>query len=82
VITMYSENGGKAGAHAWVPTCDTIGSLSYMVVQFYQHLYRRQFKFNDRNYAAPGTLRFVHLPSNSFLSVLPQGRHAEEFKLH
>ncbi|KAJ7310132.1 hypothetical protein DFH08DRAFT_974489 [Mycena albidolilacea] len=33
VVTMYSKNGGKAGAHAWVPTCDTIGTLSYMVVQ-------------------------------------------------
>ncbi|KAJ7181894.1 hypothetical protein C8R46DRAFT_1313521 [Mycena filopes] len=41
VITMYSKNGGKAGAHAWVPTCDTIGSLSYLVVQLYQHSYRQ-----------------------------------------
>ncbi|KAJ7845792.1 hypothetical protein B0H13DRAFT_2409245 [Mycena leptocephala] len=28
IITMYSKKGGKAGAHSWVPTCDTIGSLS------------------------------------------------------
>ncbi|KAJ7140957.1 hypothetical protein C8R44DRAFT_531776, partial [Mycena epipterygia] len=72
VITMYCENGGKAGAHSWVPTCDTIGSLSYMVVQLYQHSHKRQFKFSHCNYAALGTLRFAHLPSNSFLVVLPQ----------
>ncbi|KAJ7443169.1 hypothetical protein B0H11DRAFT_2092942 [Mycena galericulata] len=58
---MYSKNGGKAGAHSWVPTCDTIGSLSYLV-----HSYRRQFKFIDRNYAVLRTLRFAHLPPNSF----------------
>jgi hypothetical protein len=74
---MYSKNGGKAGAHSWVPTCDTIGSLSYLVVQLYQHSYRRQFKFSNRNYAALGTLRFAHLPSNSFLFLLPQDKDAE-----
>ncbi|KAJ7182103.1 hypothetical protein C8R46DRAFT_1210665 [Mycena filopes] len=82
VITMYSKNGGKAGAHAWVPTCDTIGSLSYLVVQLYQHSYRRQFKFTDRNYPALGTLRFAHLPSNSFLSILPQGNDTEAIKTY
>ncbi|KAJ7467785.1 hypothetical protein B0H11DRAFT_2306121 [Mycena galericulata] len=85
VITMYSKNGGKAGAHAWVPTCDTIGSLSYIVVQLHQHLYHRQFKFIDRNYAALGTFRFAHLPSNSFLVMLPQDDDSEsvrEFRDH
>ncbi|KAJ7436725.1 hypothetical protein B0H11DRAFT_2255972 [Mycena galericulata] len=72
VITMYSKNGGKTGAHSWVPSCDTIGSLSYMVVQLYQHSYRRQFKMQHRDYTALGTLRFNHLPSNSFLFLLSQ----------
>ncbi|KAJ7092782.1 hypothetical protein B0H15DRAFT_947610 [Mycena belliarum] len=84
VITMYSKNGGKAGAHAWVPECDTIGSLSYMVVQLFQHSYRRQFKFTDRNYAALGTLRFAHLPSHSFLALLPQdeSENVQDFRDH
>ncbi|KAJ6471521.1 hypothetical protein C8R45DRAFT_1165330 [Mycena sanguinolenta] len=72
VITMYSKNGGKAGAHSWAPTCDTIGALSYLLVQLYQHSYGRQFKYTNRNYAALGTLRFAHLPWNSFLFLLPQ----------
>lgn len=74
---MYSKNGGKAGAHSWVSTCDTIGSLSYLLVQLYQHSYRRQFKFSNCNYAALGTLRFAHLPSNSFLFLLPQDQDAD-----
>ncbi|KAJ7937869.1 hypothetical protein B0H13DRAFT_1588330, partial [Mycena leptocephala] len=71
VVTMYSKNGGKAGAHSWVPTCDSIGSLSYTVVQLYQHSFRRQFKFTHRNYVILRTLRFAHLPANSFLVLLP-----------
>ncbi|KAJ7144433.1 hypothetical protein C8R44DRAFT_601320, partial [Mycena epipterygia] len=71
VITMYSKNGGKAGAHAWVASCETIGSLSYMVVQLYQQQNRRHFKFTHRSYAAFGTLLFAHLRSNSFLAILP-----------
>ncbi|KAK6992640.1 hypothetical protein R3P38DRAFT_3430332 [Favolaschia claudopus] len=87
VVTMYSKNGGKAGAHSWVPTCESIGALSYILVQLYQHSYRRQFKFQDRNYRELGTLRFTHLPSNSFLFLLPQGdlKNAEpiaEFRDH
>ncbi|KAJ7218624.1 hypothetical protein GGX14DRAFT_560972 [Mycena pura] len=48
-----------------------------VLVQLYQHSYRRQFKLNNRNFAALGTLRFAHLPSNSFLFLLPQGKDAE-----
>ena len=48
-----------------------------MLVQLYQHSYRRQFKLNNRNFAALGTLRFAHLPSNSFLFLLPQGKDTE-----
>ncbi|KAJ7473063.1 hypothetical protein B0H11DRAFT_2282601 [Mycena galericulata] len=80
VITMYSKNGGKAGAHSWVPTYDTIGSLSYLVVQLHQHSYRRQFKFIDRNDAVLGMLRFAHLPPNSFLSLVPLDDDLETVK--
>ncbi|KAJ6483379.1 hypothetical protein C8R45DRAFT_931989 [Mycena sanguinolenta] len=52
---------------------DTIGALSYLLMQLNQHSYGRQFKYRNRNYAALGTLRFAHLPSNSFLFLLPQG---------
>ncbi|KAJ7114393.1 hypothetical protein C8R44DRAFT_740531 [Mycena epipterygia] len=64
---------------------DPTDSLSYMVVQLYEHLYRRQFKCTDHNYAVLGTLRFGHLPANSFLSILPQEDVPEtvkEFRQH
>ncbi|KAJ7023449.1 hypothetical protein C8F04DRAFT_1287146 [Mycena alexandri] len=49
----------------------------------YQHLYRRQFKFTHRNYAALGTLRFAHLPANSFLAFLPTNNEpVKEFRDH
>ncbi|KAJ6506818.1 hypothetical protein C8R45DRAFT_1069768 [Mycena sanguinolenta] len=64
-------------AHALVPSYDTIGSLSCMIVQLYQHAYRRQFKLTNRNYAALGTLRFAHLPSNSFLCLLPHANDGQ-----
>ncbi|KAJ7142427.1 hypothetical protein C8R44DRAFT_725783 [Mycena epipterygia] len=85
VITMYSKNRGKAGVHTWVPNCNNLGSLSYMVVQLHQHLYRHQFKCTDCNYAALGTLQFAHLLANSFLSILPQEDVPEmvkEFRQH
>ncbi|KAJ6619147.1 hypothetical protein B0H10DRAFT_1794090, partial [Mycena sp. CBHHK59/15] len=83
VITMYSKNGGKAGAHSWAPNYDTIGSMSYMIIQVYQHFYQRQFKFRHRDYATLETLQFAHLPSNSFLAVLPQDEETvESFRDH
>ncbi|KAJ7616682.1 hypothetical protein B0H17DRAFT_836598, partial [Mycena rosella] len=67
VITMYSKNGGKAGAHSFMQGCQNIGALSYMFVQTYEHPYQRQFKNICRRDSALGTLRFAHLPSNSFM---------------
>ncbi|KAJ6578795.1 hypothetical protein DFH09DRAFT_1361160 [Mycena vulgaris] len=48
VITMYSKNGGKAGAHSLAHSCESIGALSYFFVQTYEHSYRRQFKNTRR----------------------------------
>ncbi|KAJ6611423.1 hypothetical protein B0H10DRAFT_1809601, partial [Mycena sp. CBHHK59/15] len=56
VLTMYSKNSGKAGAHSWVSACDSISALSYIVVQVYQHSYRQQFKVTHCNDVALGTL--------------------------
>jgi hypothetical protein len=68
---MYSKSGGIAGAHSEVPTCDSIGSLSYLVVQVYQHSFRRQFRLIHRGHETLGTFHFAHLPSNFILAVIP-----------
>ncbi|KAJ7776539.1 hypothetical protein DFH07DRAFT_731901 [Mycena maculata] len=72
VVTMYSKNGGKSGAHSWTPTCSTIGALSFLVVQVYELEHRRHFKVIPHCTAALGTVRFEHLPANSFLALLPK----------
>ncbi|KAJ7030813.1 hypothetical protein C8F04DRAFT_1186464 [Mycena alexandri] len=42
-----------------------------------------EFKFTHRNYAALGTLRFAHLPANSFLAFLPTNNEpVKEFRDH
>ncbi|KAJ7178444.1 hypothetical protein C8R43DRAFT_1117832 [Mycena crocata] len=72
VISMYSKNGGKAGTHSWVPTCETIGGLSFILVQVYEHEYRKRFKIIHDRHSALGTVHFSHLPSGSFLALLPK----------
>ncbi|KAJ7604607.1 hypothetical protein DFH06DRAFT_1386901 [Mycena polygramma] len=72
VLTMYTKSGGKAGPHSIAHRCDTIGTLSYLFVQTYEHNYRRLFKNTRRSDSALGAInRFAHLPSNSFLAILP-----------
>ncbi|KAJ6482000.1 hypothetical protein C8R45DRAFT_831482, partial [Mycena sanguinolenta] len=72
VITMYTKGGGKAGPHAIAHRCESIGTLSYLFVQTYEHAFRRQFKNTRRADLALGTInRFAHLPSNSFLALVP-----------
>ncbi|KAJ6487065.1 hypothetical protein DFH09DRAFT_1457048 [Mycena vulgaris] len=82
VITMYSKNGGKAGAHSWTPTGESIGALSFVIVQVYEHEYRRHFKIIPHRAAALGTIRFEHLPANSFLALLPKDEGVKTFHNH
>ncbi|KAJ6609547.1 hypothetical protein B0H10DRAFT_1813588, partial [Mycena sp. CBHHK59/15] len=82
VITMYSRSGGKTGAHSWTPACESIGALSYILVQTYQHSHWRQFKITPVRRGL-GTIRFAHLPSNSFLVLVPPEDEAVKiFRAH
>ncbi|KAJ7433410.1 hypothetical protein FB451DRAFT_1064410 [Mycena latifolia] len=82
VVTMYSKNGGKAGAHAWSSTSESIGALSFIVVQVFEHEFRRHFKIIPHSAASLGTLRFEHLPANSFLALLPKDETIKTFHNH
>ena len=69
---MYSKNGGKAEAHSPNQRCESMGSLSYIFVQTCEHSFRRHFKNTRRCDLSLGAInRFAHLPSNSFLTILP-----------
>ncbi|KAJ6493128.1 hypothetical protein C8R45DRAFT_1073149 [Mycena sanguinolenta] len=81
VKTMYSKTGGKTGTHSWIATTDTIGNLSFLVAQVYEHEFRRRFRTIHRADALLGTIRFAHLPVGSFLALVPKDEavkaHAE-----
>ncbi|KAJ7104718.1 hypothetical protein C8R44DRAFT_807750 [Mycena epipterygia] len=82
VMTMYSKNGGKAGTHAWTPTCDSIGALAFMVVRVFELEFRRRFKIIPKHASALGTVCFAHLPANSFLALLPKEEPVKIFQNH
>jgi hypothetical protein len=82
VITMYSKNRGKAGAHSWVADTGNIRALSYIVVQLYKHSHHRQFKMVHCLHAGLGTFQFGHLPSNSFLALIPAATAVATFRTH
>ncbi|KAF7346851.1 hypothetical protein MSAN_01824400 [Mycena sanguinolenta] len=83
VVTMYTKGGGKAGPHAIAHRCENIGTLSYLFVQTYEHAFRRQFKNTRRADLALGTInRFAHLPSSSFLALLPVDENIKVFPNH
>ncbi len=69
---MYSKGGGKAGAHSWVSSAESIGSLSYIVVQLFEPAYRRLFQSIHQKYSSMAVSRFAHLPSNSFLVTVAE----------
>jgi hypothetical protein len=76
---MYSKNGGKAGTHSWVATTDSIGSLSFIVAQVYEHEFRRHFRTIHQADALLGTIRFAHLPVGSFLVLLSKDEAIKSF---
>lgn len=69
---MYSRNGGKTAGHSWVSRAESIGTLSYMVVQLFEQStsIRRTFQRIHRKFASMGLSKFAHLPSNSFLTTV------------
>ncbi|KAJ6545247.1 hypothetical protein B0H19DRAFT_1075591 [Mycena capillaripes] len=63
---------GKAGTHSWTATCETIGALSFVVAQVYEHEFRRHFKKIHNADVHLGIMRFAHLPVGSFVALLPK----------
>ena len=70
VLTMYEKSAGKGARHAWTSSATSIGALSYIAVQCYQHTRQRQFR--PMECVVTRTTCFNHLPSLSFLCGVPQ----------
>ncbi|KAJ7834881.1 hypothetical protein B0H14DRAFT_2590625 [Mycena olivaceomarginata] len=60
-------------------TTDSIGSLSFIVAQVYEHEFRRRFSTIHQADALLGTIRFAHLPVGSFLVLLPKDEAIKSF---
>ena len=68
---MYSKGGGKAGAHAYIQAADTIGSISFVLAQTYEHAKGRTFRRIHSATAMVGVSRFAHIPPGSVLFRVP-----------
>ncbi|KAH8977094.1 hypothetical protein EDB92DRAFT_2002633 [Lactarius akahatsu] len=69
VLTMYEKSGAKNAKHSWTSSTTSIGALSFLGVRCYQHIRQRQFRTMEC--MATRTMRFAHLPSLAFLSIVP-----------
>ncbi|KAJ3516574.1 hypothetical protein NLJ89_g1045 [Agrocybe chaxingu] len=72
VLTIYQRGGGKVAKHAWASEADTIGSVSYLPVQAWQHVRQRKFRTHWGATLSLGLPRYAHLPSNAFLYFVPK----------
>ncbi|KAH7911038.1 hypothetical protein BJ138DRAFT_1126340 [Hygrophoropsis aurantiaca] len=70
ILAIYSQGGGKAGAHSWQPSVKSIGSVSYLAMQIYEHMILQQFRAIHQGMAALQAVTFEHLPSDRFLRRL------------
>ena len=74
VITLYEKSAGKGARHAWTSKSTSIGALSHIAVQCYEHIPSRQsqYRFRSMECVATRTRRFSLLSSPAFLCmVLP-----------
>jgi hypothetical protein len=71
VLTMYEKSAAKGAKHSWTSSTTSIGAISYLPVQCYQHTQQRQFRALEC--AVTQTTQFTHLPSLAFLCIVPQG---------
>src|SRR6266581_1538353 len=73
VLTLYEKSAGKGARHAWTSKATSIGALSFIAVQCYEHIQSRQlqYRFRPMECVATRTRRFKLLHSLAFLCVVP-----------
>ena len=67
VITFYLRSTGKVGVHGWLASTTSIGHISYMVVQVYEHVLFTRFRAVHGHVAALWTHSYLHMSSDHFL---------------
>ncbi|KAF8599865.1 hypothetical protein BDV93DRAFT_426763, partial [Ceratobasidium sp. AG-I] len=69
VLTMYSKGAGKGTNHAWVESATSISSLSYVLVQLWEHWGDGEYRSMVKSTALHHADRFAHLPWQRLLFV-------------
>ncbi|OJT13577.1 hypothetical protein TRAPUB_9876 [Trametes pubescens] len=71
VLAIYVRSGGKAGFHASQQEVKSIGLVSYVVVQTYEHAFNRRFRAVHQDLANLQTFRFLHISADNLILRLP-----------
>ncbi|KAI0629632.1 hypothetical protein C8Q77DRAFT_1065756 [Trametes polyzona] len=71
VLAMYTRGGGKAGFHSSQEEVKSIGLISYLVVQLYEHAFNRRFRAIHQELSTLQIYKFLHIPSDDVLLRLP-----------
>jgi len=74
VLALYSKEAGAGSKHAWQQSTNTIGAISYLVVQAYEapapgrtNIFRSQF---NSQVTTRADRAFLHAPATQFLCQL------------
>jgi hypothetical protein len=75
VLVLYSQGGGKSGAHSWQASTQNIGAVSYISMQLYEAAFQSTFWAIHQGIATLQALTFNHASPDHFLQLLP-GHHS------
>lgn len=68
---MYERGGGKTAYHSWISESDSVGSVSYLPIQVWQHHRQRMFRVSCGPTMRLNVPRYAHLPAAAFLHYIP-----------
>ncbi|KAI0072766.1 hypothetical protein K474DRAFT_1725638, partial [Panus rudis PR-1116 ss-1] len=71
VLSVYKRSGGKTGKHQWTPNVTSIGSVSYLSVQLYDHVVGCTFcAIPLQQYPRGRKKQYAHLSQQAVLCAL------------
>ncbi|KAF8959326.1 hypothetical protein BDZ97DRAFT_1923016 [Flammula alnicola] len=73
VLTLYERGGGKTAKHGLVSESSSVGSVSYLPIQIWQHHRQQRFRAACGATRKLNLPRYAHLPAAAFLYFIPDG---------
>ena len=68
--TQYIQSGGKSVTHGWVEKTTSLGAVSHVVVQLFEHVIGIRFRGIIERHSHLRTLAFAHIPADCLLRQL------------